>query len=82
MNKNVGTIDATLRALLGCLLIYLGLFVMDGVLGNIWGIVVASSALLPFYMVVTRKCFVFKFLGFSSIRRQGHSETTPSIEKD
>ena len=67
MKKNVGNLDAILRFLLGIFLIYLGIFVLKGNQGNVFGILVSVCALLPFYMAATRKCFVFKVLKISSI---------------
>jgi len=41
MEKNVGNLDASLRFLFGILLYGLGLFSMEGINGNPWGILVA-----------------------------------------
>ncbi len=69
MEKNVGNIDAFFRSVLVIILLVLGLFFLGGIHGNIIGILVALVALMPLYMVITRKCFVFKFLKISSISK-------------
>jgi len=70
LEKNVGDLDAFLRILLGIFLIYLGLHVLQGIDGKPLGIIVALISLMPFYMAITRKCFVFRFLHISSIPRK------------
>jgi hypothetical protein len=70
LGKNVGNLDAFLRLLLSGYLVYLGLFVLDGAKGSLLGILVALISLMPLYMVITRKCFVFKFLNISSIPKK------------
>ena len=67
--KNVGKIDRTLRFLLGLSLVGLGLFVLNGKQGNILGILVALTSLLPFYMAVTQSCFVFRWLKTHSLSK-------------
>ena len=69
MEKNVGNTDAFLRSVLVIILLVLGLLILDGIHGNLIGILVALVALMPLYMVITRKCFVFKFLKISSISK-------------
>ena len=46
MKKNVGTIDATLRFFLGIFFIWLGLFYMNGVNGELGGIIVALISIV------------------------------------
>ena len=60
MERNVGSIDASMRFVLGVALIVIGMYVLEGIKGNLLGIIVALISLVPFYMVVTRKCFVFR----------------------
>ena len=70
MKKNVGNIDATLRFLLGLFLIWLGLFYMNGVDGDLGGIIVALISIAPFTFSLTRKCPVFYWLNISSISKK------------
>ena len=70
MKKNVGTIDANLRFFLGIFLIWLGLFYMNGVDGELEGIIVALIAIAPFTFSLTRKCPVFHLLNISSIPKK------------
>jgi len=67
MIKNVGKIDRTLRFMLGLILIWLGIFVLKGKEGNLIGMFVALSSLLPFYMTFTGSCFVFRWFKIHSL---------------
>ena len=72
--RNVGDLDAGLRTLLAISLIALGLFPLNGLEGESLGIAVALASLMPLYMVVTRRCFVFRWFGWSSVpkaKREG-----------
>ncbi len=73
IKKNVGNFDATLRVILGIFLIWLGLFQLDGLNGDIWGILISICALLPFTMAITRICPVFTFFNISSIFKKKNS---------
>ncbi len=64
--KNVGNIDAILRSILALSLFVLGLVVLEGFRGNILGILVALTGLIPTYMAVTRRCIVFHWFNISS----------------
>ena len=70
MIKNVGKIDRTLRFLLGLLLVWLGVFVLNGKEGNVIGIFVALFSLMPFYMALTRSCFVFRWFKIHSLSKK------------
>jgi hypothetical protein len=70
MIKNVGKIDRTLRLLLGLILVWLGVFVLNGKDGDIIGIFVALISLMPFYMAVTRSCFVFRWFKIHSLSKK------------
>ena len=67
MKKNVGNLDAALRFLFGIFLIWLGLFYLNGLNGELWGIFVALISIAPFTFSLTRKCPVFHWLNISSI---------------
>jgi hypothetical protein len=70
MIKNIGNIDRTLRLLLGLFLVWLGIFVLNGKEGNVIGIFVALISLMPFYMVLTRSCFVFRCFKLHSLSKK------------
>jgi hypothetical protein len=70
MIKNVGKIDRTLRLLLGLILVWLGVFVLNGKDGDIIGIFVALISLMPFYMAVTRSCFFFRCFKIHSLSKK------------
>jgi len=69
MIKNVGWIDRLLRFLLGILLIWIGLWELNGLQGNIIGIVVTVISLIPFYMTWTGSCFVFRWFKIHSLSK-------------
>jgi hypothetical protein len=63
----VGNLDAGMRAVLAVSLLVFGLLGLGGMDGDPVGILVALGSLMPFYMVVTRRCFVFRWFGWSSV---------------
>ncbi|MCB0635944.1 MAG: DUF2892 domain-containing protein [Lewinella sp.] len=67
MTYNVGRIDRSIRFALGFILLWLGLFILNGIGGAPWGVLVAVLAVAPFYMAISRNCFVFKWLGIHSL---------------
>lgn len=69
MIQNVGMLDRSLRFLLALLLIWLGVFRLNGKSGEILGILVAITSLLPLYMALTGSCFVFRWFGINSLSR-------------
>jgi hypothetical protein len=70
MKKNVGRIDRILRFLLGLFLVWLGVFVLNGKEGEVVGILVALISLMPFYMALTRSCFVFRWFRIHSLSKK------------
>jgi len=85
MIRNVGNIDRTLRFLLGLFLAWLGLFMLDGLEGNVVGILVAVVSLMPFTMSVTGSCFVFRWFGIHSLSNselQAHGPPYADREND
>jgi hypothetical protein len=65
--KNVGVLDQWFRAILGIGLVGVGLWYLDGIKGNWLGIAVSVTSLLPFYMAITRSCFVFRWINIHSL---------------
>ncbi|NQV42496.1 MAG: DUF2892 domain-containing protein [Candidatus Marinimicrobia bacterium] len=81
MLKNVGWIDRGFRFFWAVFLIWFGLFFLEGIHGNILGILVSVTALLPLYMVITQSCFVFRWFNIHSLSKKeilrfGDSEST------
>ena len=70
MKKNVGKIDRILRVIFGLFLIWLGLFQLQGIKGEVLGILVALLSLVPFAISATRVCPVFTMLKISSITKK------------
>ena len=81
MLKNVGKIDRTLRLILGLFLIWFGLFVLNGIEGKIIGILVAIISLLPFYMTITRSCFVFRWFKIHSLSKSEYKRSGDPYSK-
>ena len=75
LKKNVGLIDKIFRLLLGCSLVWIGLLELGGTEGSLVGVLVALCSLLPFYMAVTRSCFVFRWFNI-------HSCSAKELEED
>lgn len=62
MTKNVGRIDRRFRFLIGHILLLTGLWMLNGLQGNLTGIIISLIALIPFYIAITGNCFVFRVL--------------------
>jgi len=75
MKRNVGGVDAFMRFVLGVALIFIGMYTLEGIKGNPLGIIVALISLMPIYMAITRKCFVFKFLQISTVPSKDRNES-------
>jgi len=58
------------RFCLGIFLLRLGLVKLDGLQGDMLGIVVALVELLPFTMSVTASCFVFRWFHIHSFSKK------------
>lgn len=69
MIHNVGLIDRILRGILGFFLLAYGLFQFNGIEGNLWGIAIALTSILPFYMAITSSCFVFRWMSIHSLSK-------------
>jgi uncharacterized membrane protein len=70
MKKNVGKIDSILRFFFGIFLVWLGLFYLQGLKGEIVGIIVAMISIIPFTISATKVCPVFTILKISSISKK------------
>ena len=70
MLKNMGKIDRTLRFSLVLILLWLGLYVLQGLEGNGIGIIVAIISLIPFATSTTGYCPVFRWFNIHSLSRK------------
>ena len=70
MKKNVGSIDRIVRIVIGLFLIWLGLFQLNGLKGDVSGILVALLSLIPFIIAAIRICPVFSIFKLSSITKK------------
>lgn len=59
--RNVGKADRVVRLLLAGFVLWSGLVLLDGLKGNILGILVCSLSTIPFYMALKGSCFVLAF---------------------
>lgn len=80
MKRNVGQYDRLFRFILGIVLVYIGLVTMGGLQGKIIGIIVAATAILPFYMALTASCFVFRWFKVHSLsKKELEKQNKPKI---
>lgn len=70
MVRNVGKVDRILRFLFSILLNWLGLIIFNGLNGNIFGLLIALIAIIPFTMSVTGSCPVFKWFHIHSLSKK------------
>lgn len=70
MKKNVGSIDRIMRIVFGLFLVWLGLYQLNGLKGDVLGISVALLSLIPFIIAATRICPVFSIFKLSSITKK------------
>lgn len=70
LKKNMGSLDRTVRFVVGLALIAIGLFVLGALRGNWLGIVVAVVALVPIATAITGVCPGYVPLGISTLRRE------------
>ncbi len=78
----MGRFDRLFRLILGIVLLYLGLFTLEGVHGNTIGIFVALTSILPFYMAITASCFVFRWFQINSLSKKELKQRQKSLEKN
>lgn len=69
MLKNVGKIDRILRSLLALFLIWLGVFYLNGMEGDLLGIAIALASLIPINMSATGSCPVFRGFNIHSLSK-------------
>lgn len=70
MERNVGLFDRFFRAAIALLLLWVGIYKLDGQDGNYLGVLVAMSSLLPIYVSTMGTCFVLKWLGIHTMTKQ------------
>jgi hypothetical protein len=70
MIRNIGKIDRTLRFSLALILVWLGLYVLQGLEGNVFGIIVAAISLIPFATSTTGYCPVFQWVNINSLSKK------------
>ena len=66
---NVGSVDRVVRLLGGAALVFVGLVTLDGLGGDIWGILAAVVGVVFLVTGATKRCPIFGMFGISSIPR-------------
>lgn len=69
MSKNIGKVDRSFRFLIGHILLLTGLWMLEGLHGNITGILMALFSLVGFYMAITGKCVLFHLFKIHSFSK-------------
>ena len=70
MKKNMGKIDRILRAILAVALLAAGLFWLEGLSGDLTGIIVATLSLIPIFTSSTAFCPIFSMLKIHSFSKK------------
>jgi len=70
MKRNVGRFDRIFRFGLGIFLLWLGFVTLNGKSGNLLGIIIALTSIMPFYMSYTASCFVFRWFNIHSLSKK------------
>ena len=71
MRRNVGGLDRCVRLMVGCALLALGLLILGGLRGEIWGLVVAAIGVLLLATGLFGFCPLYVPFGISTAR-EGH----------
>ena len=71
MRRNIGGLDRCVRLMVGCALLPLGLLVLGGLRGEIWGLVVAAIGVVMLATGLFGFCPLYVPFGISTAR-EGH----------
>ena len=71
MRRNVGGCDRCLRLVVGLALLPLGLLLLGGLQGEVWGLVVAAAGVLLLATGLIGFCPLYVLLGISTAREGG-----------
>ncbi len=83
MIRNVGIADRIFRFLFAILLLWLGLAMFDGISGNVIGVLIAITALIPLTMSTTGSCPVFRWFSIHSLsKREYEKYGDPYLSKE
>jgi len=66
--RNEGTVDRVIRAVAGLVLIWLGLWPLNGLQAATWGIVVGVVGLILVVTGITGFCLIYRLLGISTAK--------------
>lgn len=68
--RNEGIIDRTLRVALATVLLSVGLFLLNGLQGNVPGLIVAGFGMLPLITGLTGFCPLYVPFGISTLEKE------------
>ncbi len=68
MKPNEGPVDRIIRAVLGAVLLIVGLWPLGGVQGAAGGIVAAVIGAILLFTAITGFCLIYRLLGISTLR--------------
>jgi hypothetical protein len=66
---NESTVDRVVRAVLGVILLWAGLWPLAGLQGSVLGIIVVLVALILLFTAATGFCLIYRLLGISTIKK-------------
>jgi len=66
---NEGTVDRIVRAVVGVVLIWAGLWPLAGLQAAVLGIIVALIGLILVITAITGFCLVYRLLGISTLKK-------------
>ncbi len=85
MIRNMGKIDRISRFVVALVLLWAGLFPLQGLEGDITGLVVTMLSLMPFFTSTTAFCPLFKWTGIHTLSKRElaeHGDPNPVKEAD
>lgn len=69
MKLNVGTVDRIARAVLGLVLLFIGIGTLNGIAGNITGLIVAAIGLVLLGTALMSWCPIWAMLGVNTYKK-------------
>lgn len=67
--QNEGTVDRIVRAVLGLILLWAGLWPLGGLQAAVLGIIVALVGFILVVTAITGFCLIYRILGISTLKK-------------
>lgn len=67
--RNEGTVDRIVRAVVGVILLWAGLWPLAGLQAAVLGIIVALIGLILVITAITGFCLIYRLLGISTLKK-------------